>query len=127
MDIGPPEILLILAIVIIVFGVGKLPEVGSALGKSIREFRTASREDDSMPRLDEPKAEPAAPQPGTVSCSACGTPNAAAARFCMNCGRSMTAAAPPEGTTCSACGAPNIAAVRFCTNCGRPMTPVAGA
>lgn len=41
-NIGPVEIGLILLIVLIVFGVGKLPQVGGALGKSIREFRKAS-------------------------------------------------------------------------------------
>jgi len=39
--IGPMEIGLILVIVLIVFGVGRLPQVGGALGKSIREFRKA--------------------------------------------------------------------------------------
>ena len=34
-----PEALVILAVVLIVFGVGKLPQVGGALGKGIREFR----------------------------------------------------------------------------------------
>ena len=37
--LGPVEIGLILVIVLIVFGVGKLPQVGGALGKSIREFK----------------------------------------------------------------------------------------
>ncbi len=46
MDLGWPEVLLILAIVLIVFGAGKLPQVGSALGKGIREFRKAQRGDD---------------------------------------------------------------------------------
>lgn len=41
---GPTELVLILAIVIIFFGVGKLPEVGSALGKGIRNFRGAVKE-----------------------------------------------------------------------------------
>ncbi len=36
---GPWEIALILAIILIVFGVGKLPQVGSALGKGLRAFR----------------------------------------------------------------------------------------
>jgi len=40
-DIGWPEALIILAIVLIVFGAGKLPQIGGALGKSIREFRRA--------------------------------------------------------------------------------------
>lgn len=46
MDLGWPEVLLILVIVLIVFGAGKLPQVGSALGKGIREFRKAQRGDD---------------------------------------------------------------------------------
>ena len=34
-----PEALIILAVILVVFGVGKLPQVGGALGKGIREFR----------------------------------------------------------------------------------------
>ena len=37
--IGPWEIGLILVIILIVFGVGKLPQVGGAIGKGLREFR----------------------------------------------------------------------------------------
>ncbi len=36
---GAPEIILILVIILIFFGVGKLPQVGAALGKGIRAFR----------------------------------------------------------------------------------------
>lgn len=43
MRLGWPEIILILAIVLIVFGVGKLPQVGAQLGKGIREFRKATK------------------------------------------------------------------------------------
>jgi sec-independent protein translocase protein TatA len=38
-DIGPLELTLVLVIVAMVFGVGKLPEVFGAVGKGIREFR----------------------------------------------------------------------------------------
>jgi sec-independent protein translocase protein TatA len=38
---GPTELIIILVIVLIIFGAGKLPEVGKALGKGIREFKTA--------------------------------------------------------------------------------------
>ena len=38
--IGPFELVVILVIVVLIFGVGKLPEVGGALGKGIREFRS---------------------------------------------------------------------------------------
>ena len=37
--IGVPEIILILVMILIVFGVGKLPQVGGAIGKGLREFR----------------------------------------------------------------------------------------
>ncbi len=43
---GWPEIVIILVVVLIIFGVGKLPQVGGAIGKSIREFRKARLEDD---------------------------------------------------------------------------------
>ena len=42
--IGVPELLLILALALIVFGPGKLPDVGRAVGKSLSEFRNATRE-----------------------------------------------------------------------------------
>ncbi len=37
--LGPWEIGLILIVILLVFGVGKLPQVGSAIGRSFREFR----------------------------------------------------------------------------------------
>jgi len=43
-NLGPTELIIILVIVIIIFGVGKLPEIGSALGKGAREFKEASKE-----------------------------------------------------------------------------------
>ncbi len=43
-SLGAPELLIILVIVIVIFGAGKLPEIGGALGKGIREFRTATKE-----------------------------------------------------------------------------------
>ncbi len=58
MRLGPMEIGLILVIILIVFGVGKLPQVGGALGKSIKEFRKASRGDyDEETAAQAPKAE----------------------------------------------------------------------
>ena len=49
--IGPLEITLIVAAVILVFGVGKLANVGGALGKSIREFRREKGKADDVPKL----------------------------------------------------------------------------
>jgi sec-independent protein translocase protein TatA len=42
--IGLPEMLVILVIILIVFGAGKLPEIGGALGRGIKNFKTATRE-----------------------------------------------------------------------------------
>lgn len=42
--LGPAEVILVLIIALIVFGPGRLPEIGQALGKSLREFREASSE-----------------------------------------------------------------------------------
>jgi sec-independent protein translocase protein TatA len=40
--IGTGELIIVLMIILIIFGVGRLPEVGGALGRGIREFRRAS-------------------------------------------------------------------------------------
>lgn len=37
--IGPTELIIILAIILIIFGVGRLPEIGGAMGRAIRGFR----------------------------------------------------------------------------------------
>ncbi len=42
--IGMPELLIILVIILIIFGVGKLPEIGSALGKGIKNFKKSINE-----------------------------------------------------------------------------------
>ncbi len=44
--IGVPELIVILVIVLIVFGAGKLPEIGGAIGKSIKNFKKSVREPD---------------------------------------------------------------------------------
>jgi len=51
--LGPWEIGAILLIVIIVFGVGKLPQVGNALGKAIRSFKQGQTGDDSEEEVEE--------------------------------------------------------------------------
>jgi sec-independent protein translocase protein TatA len=61
MRLGPWEIALILVIILIIFGVGKLPQVGSALGKGIRSFKKAqSGEDEAEAEEEEAKAPAAA-------------------------------------------------------------------
>jgi sec-independent protein translocase protein TatA len=62
--LGPLEIGLILVIILVVFGVGKLPQVGAAIGKSIRAFKegqTGEEEDEKKPRRKVKKAVKKAP------------------------------------------------------------------
>ena len=76
--IGPVELIIVLVIALLVLGPGKLPDVGAALGKSIREFRKAASDVqeatslETAPRPATPSAAPpappaAAPAPQTVS------------------------------------------------------------
>jgi sec-independent protein translocase protein TatA len=67
--IGPTELIIILVIVIIVFGAGKLPEIGGALGKGMKEFRAATKEIEgakkdieSATNLDDKKSDEAPKQ-----------------------------------------------------------------
>ena len=46
--IGMPELLIILVIILIIFGAGKLPEIGGAIGRGIKNFKKATREPDEI-------------------------------------------------------------------------------
>ena len=54
-SIGMPELMVILVIALIFFGPGKLPELGSLIGKAIRGFKK---------ELDAPQEKPDTPEPG---------------------------------------------------------------
>lgn len=74
-NIGPGELIIVLIIALIVVGPGKLPDVGSALGKSIREFRKAAsdvKESTSLEAKAAPAAEaaPAAAAPAAAPAAA---------------------------------------------------------
>jgi sec-independent protein translocase protein TatA len=64
---GPLELIIVLVIALIVLGPGKLPDVGAALGKGIREFRKASSDLSDAARVEPapttPPAAPTAPAP----------------------------------------------------------------
>ena len=42
---GPMELIIVLVVVLIIFGVGRLPEIGGAMGKAIREFRSTQKDE----------------------------------------------------------------------------------
>lgn len=61
--LGVTELIIILVIIIMIFGAGKLPEIGSAIGKTIRGFKKATRPDGtdnsaSLPKNDKDKDKP---------------------------------------------------------------------
>jgi sec-independent protein translocase protein TatA len=58
-NVGPTELIILLVIVLIIFGPGKLPGIGGAIGKSIREFRkaqTGQDEEAAKPAQSSPEA-----------------------------------------------------------------------
>ncbi|MEW6143277.1 MAG: twin-arginine translocase TatA/TatE family subunit [Chloroflexota bacterium] len=58
-SLGPWEIGLIILIILVIFGVGKLPQVGGAIGKALREFRKSQKgeEDTRATKSDEGSGE----------------------------------------------------------------------
>jgi sec-independent protein translocase protein TatA len=54
----PLHLIVVLAVVLVVFGPGRLPELGESLGRSIRGFKKALEEGDSAPRDESKSDEP---------------------------------------------------------------------
>ena len=83
MGIGFPELMIILVIIMIIFGAGKLPEIGSAFGNSIKNFKK-SMKDAETEELESgsPEGESALPDSGTTveAASKTLTPEEAAAK-----------------------------------------------
>ncbi len=53
MNLGVPELLIILLVVILLFGVGRLSKIGREMGSGIREFRTGLQGDEKDKKPDE--------------------------------------------------------------------------
>ena len=45
--LGMPELIVILVIIVIIFGAGKLPEIGSGIGKGIKNFKDATKKEEN--------------------------------------------------------------------------------
>jgi sec-independent protein translocase protein TatA len=54
--LGMPELVIILVIIVIIFGAGKLPEIGSGLGKGIKNFKNSTKDEDKE-KIEEEKKE----------------------------------------------------------------------
>ena len=72
----PFHLILILLVVLIIFGAGRLTEVGGAIGKGVRDFRA---------NVEGEKSDPS-PAAAARFCSSCGRPNLAGGRYCQQCG-----------------------------------------
>lgn len=55
--LGMPELIVILVIIVIIFGAGKLPEIGSGIGKGIKNFKEATKKETDPKKLDEEEKE----------------------------------------------------------------------
>jgi sec-independent protein translocase protein TatA len=78
-SLGPVELLLLLGIVIVIFGAGRVSELGGALGKSIREFRHSTQEPT---------------QPAVTACPSCASEAPTGQHFCGRCGAALLVRAP---------------------------------
>ncbi len=93
----PLHLLVILVVALLIFGPSRLPEIGRAFGKTIREFQSATKEatqglsEELGPKSGETKAEvkkeePKKEEPAMVACKNCGKSMQAGMRFCPHCG-----------------------------------------
>jgi sec-independent protein translocase protein TatA len=57
-NLGLPELLVILVIVILVFGAGKIPQLGKGLGEGIKNFKDAMRDGESGDKKDDGASKP---------------------------------------------------------------------
>jgi sec-independent protein translocase protein TatA len=55
--LGMPELIIILVIIVIIFGAGKLPEIGSGIGKGIKNFKDATKDNEKTKEIEEDKNE----------------------------------------------------------------------
>lgn len=55
--LGMPELIIILVIIVIIFGAGKLPEIGAGIGKGIKNFKDATKDESKQKNIEEDKAD----------------------------------------------------------------------
>jgi sec-independent protein translocase protein TatA len=58
MRLGPPEIILILIVVLLVFGVGKLPQIGKSLGEGLKSFKQGVSGDEEIKKTEMTSEQP---------------------------------------------------------------------
>ncbi|MFN8518917.1 MAG: twin-arginine translocase TatA/TatE family subunit [Chloroflexota bacterium] len=97
-NVGPMELIIVLVIALLILGPGKLPEVGAAFGKTIREFKKAStdiQESTNLTAAPATPAAPAAPAPVAPVAAAAPAPNTLSQPVAPN---TLAAEPVPAGT-----------------------------
>ncbi len=82
----PWHLIAIAIVALLIFGPSRLPEIGRSLGKTLNEFRSATKEMTQTMQEEVPKpAEPRKEEP-KVPCKNCSKPMQAGVKFCPECG-----------------------------------------
>jgi len=97
--LGPMELVIILLVLVMLFGATRLADLGGSLGKGIKEFRKAVKEeeeDPAKPSASSADAHPAANGNSAeivsaVKCPSCGSLNPVGSRHCNQCGTAIAA------------------------------------
>ena len=89
--LGGPEILIIAFVIVLLFGAGRVSGLAGELGKGIREFRKATRDDADETASSKSDATEG-PSADVIFCNECGGRNKRGVKFCSECGHAMGAA-----------------------------------
>lgn len=88
----PTHLIIIAVVALIIFGPSRLPELGRSVGKTIKEFQSATREatqglTPEIAKSESPVVSSAAPiVQANATCKSCDKPIAVGAKFCAECG-----------------------------------------
>jgi len=95
-EFGAPEMMIILLVVVLVFGGSKMADLGGSLGKGIKDFKKALKEDEPATTVvaSEPQVETPAKPVATVTCPQCSWANPVYARLCNQCGARLQVSEP---------------------------------
>jgi TatA/E family protein of Tat protein translocase len=130
----PWELIVVLIILVVVFGAGRLSQIGGALGKSVREFRSAVHENAPASPPASAAGVVAAPEAlpvhADIACPSCQATNTAGQKFCGKCGTRLTNLVSANGptaveNTCPSCATVNPPTQAFCGQCGTRLTRAA--
>jgi sec-independent protein translocase protein TatA len=118
--IQPWHILVLIVVAFLIFGGGKLPDMGRSLGKTLSEFRKGTKE--AAEGFKEEIQKPAAPTASSAAPLPPADPFAPAQTAPVQSAFPQTA--QPAGLTgnfCNNCGKPNLPEAHFCANCGAKL------